>query len=1333
MRIWETNHIYGEPERVYIAKSDIPISDLDGVEYNDDTISMVYIPGLAYQIPMSKSEASKHIYPVGDDVFPSPNARPLGVINEFNGTVSGRLVTRYTNDLGVEVMMPLRGLYIELRDHDFADSEVISSAHADRDGRFVMDYSVNQNFTEGSNMELFVTYYAEHLERDIEVLNRTFFGKVFRNNAEIGDAGDDFVRDLGEIEANHDGYKSAHWANRGWDFCLANGINMVPGLRIFHTEETFGNSFFFPFGLLGFNLPTTKPSIILETNGQGNEGTTYHEFGHFVMFMAQGSRYVIPNYNNAGGTHRSTEENTSNCALNEGWATIIESVLDAVYREDDNEFGYDVNIVNRPDYERRRRFTQFNNTGRINNGFRSEYYFSAAVYDLWDGSDKNLLNENFSDTDIHNYIDNRGATNNDWMEEDDVSLPFSVLLAPLRGVFLPRTSHDYYERLMNLYSNDCEMRANIARIFRENRVVFDITRYERGFPLNNAAHNTGWASSGLRRNVSDFNNAVVLQLGTDASYTDVYDIAYSGDESFTYNTPSNFEFWTDYTLIDQLSAADEFPVFNVNTGTEGVQESSIEVCNTLVELRSGQMNVGSTTRKVEMTIRDRAELRVNRNDSEFNLEGESSIVVKDGGLLSLYLSANLILKGKSKIIVESGGTLFISGSSTIEFLEESQLIIEPNAYVCIQGRNNLVFSSDIENHLSYQQYNVGVNPALDLMSTNCTELDDIVQYDYNVVIQEVQTPTCVNTAFNFQIQGDLPQDTKFCWSLPSHWLSVNPNCERWSRTMSGTSNNWQSGNFKGGNVEVKISSRLGVQVLTIQIPDGVLPTISSNYSNEIFICQEGDDPVLIVQADENVNFNWTNHWNLNHKLRATSNKSLMTLYSNQWHKEAQTMQVNASSIPGCVSNTLEFTIVPGNSTWEAGYLSPDQMKTLLNDKNNNVVADRFSRVFFTSEDNKIYYYEWNYTTQFWEISSPLVQNSNGSLVISDNPSYIRYYYIGTDNGIWYFDYNRTSYTWSTPVIVNDVAKNAKYGLVERVGDFYYVNQQNKMELLKQNGSFTKLSNDDVSGASIVVDSENLLFITTSGKIAHVQNNDVSTLRYIPSQANSNSDLIIDSEKNIYYVDYSGLVYRSNYLGLNYSNPVNLNYGIGGSDKWMGANGKLTINKTSDVIYYTGYNNRIYQLFNNNLNVWESKITTQGLYNNTGAAAGKMIYHFPHVFFVSANRMIGNLFYFENNGCYSVVQRKGDLNDQLFTEIVVSPNPAFDFINIVLNVEEVGVYRSVISNLNGIVFVEGNDESYFELGENKLRIDISALSLGVYILELEYPNGIVKKTKFVKTK
>ena len=215
-------------------------------------------------------------------------------------------------------------------------------------------------------------------------------------------------------------------------------------------------------------------------------------------------------------------------------------------------------------------------------------------------------------------------------------------------------------------------------------------------------------------------------------------------------------------------------------------------------------------------------------------------------------------------------------------------------------------------------------------------------------------------------------------------------------------------------------------------------------------------------------------------------------------------------------------------------------------------------------------------------------------------------------------------------------------------------------------------------------------------------------------ANAHFETMIksDSKKNIYYVNANGDFYQIPFNGTNYSPAVALSYKQAPSTAWNVANGHFDINKKSDVIYFIGVNDRIYQLHLQPSGLWKSQ---QPADDRDFVKKSHIIYRYPHAYYIAGN-YIHNLFYFAEEGC-NVLQRQGENNFNWDESIsfVTYPNPTYDRVTIRLEEKIQSGKVELISGIGEVIFSN-------PITGNSLEWNLESLSSGIYLVVLKDVDG-----------
>lgn len=688
-RRWHLPAENNDTTRISFAKSFIPVSDLDTAYINnwylqkilwDDEIEFKYVsvPGLGYDVIMMQTDTSG----MGDGIDSLGN----GQKKTFTGTVTGRLTAWVKNDIGQLWQIPVAGIKVRLREADIAWFETFGETYTDENGFFSISYSESQAL-EGDFVELFLEFKSKTNDT-YKITSSNTWGNLFEVRTgqwsapqTAGTMTQNYLFGLNVSDAEP--FKSVHWVRRGFQYFTNNGISLHKNLRI----KPFAlGSWFEP----SFIPPLFEPTIHLADGDGDRENTTYHEFGHATMHKLQGNNFTYP-YGDNGLSHGWDEENTSRLAWVEGWANAIQMILDAAYWEEDGEYAMDEGHQNDPYFEERNHYSWQHlipNYWGIVNGFRSEYYIACAIYDLWDGSGKGLPNT-IPGTSIHGWNDSEQG-NTGWASIDDVELSFYTICKPLmdhqtgNGGYLSNQRcmniQDYYFYLLDLLG-DCNLKSDISRCFRENRVLWNIPEYEWGWNITPI-------SSDYIRQTKIKSEVGYLIMGSEYDFQiwqDDYLVNFSNDQIFNefrysawpskdlkISDPLWLGIWDNFASVykqSDLYLNDE--IRPDDTGMSSIH-GDFETCGCIeIDIRNGKLELGGMETSAKLTINDCSTLRIRNN---------GSLVVNDNSMLIIECGAN--------IIYEDGAIIELNGENA-QLIIKGGLEVGGNAVFAFQGTGSL--------------------------------------------------------------------------------------------------------------------------------------------------------------------------------------------------------------------------------------------------------------------------------------------------------------------------------------------------------------------------------------------------------------------------------------------------------------------------------------------------------------------------------------------------------------------------------------------------------------------------------------------------------------------
>ncbi len=697
-RMWLDKASNIDTTRISISKSSISVSNLtevDTIQYEwQEDWTYKRVEGLAYFIPMKAMHPDSiewYALNVGDGTDSTTHST-------YKGRVRGRLYTYIQNDIGQWKKIYLGGIRVKLLEEDLAWNEVFAEGYTDNNGYFDLSYSKWQTF-EGGQIELILQFKSKTKDISdykIKCKQNNFWENIYEQKIDLGSYSKSYKDiQLGDVKRNHDAFRVVHWARNAMRYFRSSYSSFMGKLeiKIFRPK-----SYFIGDGVLGVSMPLEDPSIHLEDIDGDHENTVYHEFGHYIMWELQNRNWIAMWCETGDCSHTWGSENTSRLAWCEGWADAMQMILDAYWRNEDGEYGFNKGGGTWPLFERRINFGN-----NINTGLWAEYYIACAIYDLWDGHDKGLSgNIPGSSPSIHAYNDI-----NNWNTEDNIELSFSQIIQPIlnHSGATGKIKHigEYYEYLLDevVGVSNCALRSKISRCFAENRVLYDVNRY------NNHFGNACLSSDDI---YEIFTDDIDGELGfLTHTYTDNYKINLFGHARNIYKNIYFYSYTKRY-ITDDLWLGDNAPFpttvyFNINPSLVyggfpyyeiNASSGTMFTCGGAdIEVNNGTLTLGGTS-------------------TSANLE------INSLSLLQIGINGNLVINSNSNIIIKSGGSLYIQNGANVTVEGDAKIIVEPNGYICIEEGANISDLSKIE---LQQGYNVGINPVLNILHDNCYTIE----------------------------------------------------------------------------------------------------------------------------------------------------------------------------------------------------------------------------------------------------------------------------------------------------------------------------------------------------------------------------------------------------------------------------------------------------------------------------------------------------------------------------------------------------------------------------------------------------------------------------------
>lgn len=678
-----------------------------------EDIQYKHVKGLAYVIPTHPiSEDSMQYYSlhIGDGKDSTGRLQ----MTTYSGIISGRIISIVYNDFDSLVEIPISGQIVRLLEEDIWGYEIFGETVTDESGHFAISYNKSQAF-EGGQIELFLKITAKadgngnYLIKGKDVISyapsfppitnpilglRSWVHHTMINLGQYGTSVNDTIESL-DLQDDH--FRLVHWARKGQQYVDANGGSTGNAILDIYPNQGGGSGTFYspispvPLPRTGtswidaFNLVFVHDPVIVIDPGSGNfEFPIRHEFGHFLMWRLQHESYIVPI---ATVPHLLNALNPTRLAWSEGWANAIGYILDAVYREEDGEYGANSNQF-LPIQECRRPFdiVPFSN---YTNGFRSEYYIATSIYDLWDGAGKNLpttmsVKANVASDigiphgwdDTYTYI-NPNTTNDQiigrFTSPDNIEFSFQQIMQPLLdnnsqgnlpidNTYNLNNITEYMISFLSLHVSpvDCEQRADISKLLQQNRLVADIPAYKA--KTTNSCINT------------DCSNHFFLHSET-IPPTWLPMLSYSEHWNLNYfpQVANETKF---ITFDDNLNFISE----HLWLGGQALAAGGTSSCL----LKMNGSNISETLE----TCGD-AEIYLNEAVLEIGDSHKGELILNSGSELKIAQHGQLIIHDNSKVIIEQGATLIIEQGASIELLGN-------NAILEIQGnldlKDNAIFT-----------------------------------------------------------------------------------------------------------------------------------------------------------------------------------------------------------------------------------------------------------------------------------------------------------------------------------------------------------------------------------------------------------------------------------------------------------------------------------------------------------------------------------------------------------------------------------------------------------------------------------------------------------------
>ena len=593
--------------------------------------------------------------------------------NKLIGAVEGKITAPIRNDVNNNTAITtigLAGIEVNLRYKNRGVFYKLGTVYTDENGNYSIPYSKTQK--KGKKSKLFLRILAK-TDSSYNVRSKNS-GGIYKYDYLIGNYGDnEGIMSSKNIHigdaAKGDAFRSVHWARKGIKYFREQSVPLKGGLTIkVNKRGSYSNNYIY----------CKNPVIHLKKKSGMHENTVFHEFGHYAMYRLQNSHIKIPLGEKGVNNHRKRDENTGLLTWIEGWAGAIQMILDAAHWKDDNELGLDAYGNT---HENLRKFET------INNGIRSEYHIAAAIYDLWDGPGKNLP-ERTPCLNIHGWDDSeiRKFSSHDyyaWKSKDDVELTFAQICAPLQTVKkrkemkqLRNVGH-YYTILLSQLP-ECKDRADVSRVFLENRVVWNIKDYEKALYMGNLSSDPFFTT--INKKERGF-----LRMEFPiwfSKWTDYYPINIplrDGVKKHSlYALPNTSLLLTDHYWIGiydmDKGIQERMELYlnpNANAAKTNLLHGDFYTCGSnQILVRNGTLELGASNSNytANLTISDGTLLKVEEQGSLI-INHNTVLRIASGGTLHVKKASSVILRGNASIITEDGASVFVEDGGEFNVLK----------------------------------------------------------------------------------------------------------------------------------------------------------------------------------------------------------------------------------------------------------------------------------------------------------------------------------------------------------------------------------------------------------------------------------------------------------------------------------------------------------------------------------------------------------------------------------------------------------------------------------------------------------------------------------------
>jgi hypothetical protein len=664
------------------------------------------------------------------------------VTTSYSGHVDGAAFVDAAvdpNDGGGTTKLYVVGMKVELLAKDALGDTVLDEDFTEEGGAFSLDFAHDSTKSE---LELYLKFTAETSDGMIRVRQRFLGVKTTRNESFLKDTpivvqatSPSVDSHQGEIELDVTNTKPhlLHWAGRARTFVTVelgrrsplptdpndpldimvppfgfNGNNassfFVPDIRVLDIATLIASGVLiaviplFVTVVAYVNMEFSDQDAIYIAEAREFDGTVFHEFGHYLMWHAQGKKWLDPLRASFSSHSLVTNGGNTKIVWTEGFANGFEYIMNSWSAMDDLVGASDSDIwtpsvpalYGTPSCGGGAGST-CNDQG-VSHGYFAEYYVGTILYDLWDGPDTFYSGPNNAPPALDN------PTDYDDGGVDGTQLTFLQIMDPILDTknspqfSLVDNIVDYHGRIFDRHSESA-----ITDLFTFNNIrnlhTDAQTAYLQFDLLNSDAIS---AQRSIEVELYDVNLTTSTGTQIEDFTIDVTRLVGTRDD---FNVSSNAVGDVSETLRDDLLIAG-LPAFGAATLSFNKRLQTYgwrTVANAYGAAVSGLPTIETDyavtlAEGMHLSAIDRGRIVI----GEPNTNQHATVTVADGATLTLgggfggafpqeeYPGGPMVSKGK--LFIHAGSKLVIERGGTLEFLRGGEIVIDgPGAELIVRG------------------------------------------------------------------------------------------------------------------------------------------------------------------------------------------------------------------------------------------------------------------------------------------------------------------------------------------------------------------------------------------------------------------------------------------------------------------------------------------------------------------------------------------------------------------------------------------------------------------------------------------------------------------------